>query len=73
MTVAARCLKNLAHGVKYIALRCAFTNVDLDAAKSWGCAWCAFRPTTEAVAVHAIGMMMSLNRRIHRAYQRTRR
>jgi D-lactate dehydrogenase len=26
----------------------------------------------EAVAEHAIGMMMSLNRRIHRAYQRTR-
>ena len=45
-----------AHGVKYIALRCAgFNNVDL-----------------EAVAEHAIGMMMSLNRRIHRAYQRTR-
>lgn len=26
----------------------------------------------EAVAEHAIGMMMTLNRRIHRAYQRTR-
>lgn len=26
----------------------------------------------EAVAEHAIGMMMALNRRIHRAYQRTR-
>lgn len=26
----------------------------------------------EAVAEHAVGMMMCLNRRIHRAYQRTR-
>lgn len=31
-----------------------------------------FRPIPEAVAEHAVGMMLSLNRRIHRAYQRTR-
>ncbi len=36
------------------------------------CASCAFQLSPEAVAEHAIGMMMSLNRRIHRAYQRTR-
>lgn len=62
------------HGVKYIALRCAgFNNVDLDAAKELGLKVVrvpAYDP--EAVAEHAIGMMMTLNRRIHRAYQRTR-
>ncbi|MEA1064963.1 2-hydroxyacid dehydrogenase [Erwinia sp. HR93] len=61
-------------GVKYIALRCAgFNNVDLDAAKALGLRVVrvpAYSP--EAVAEHAIGMMMCLNRRIHRAWQRTR-
>ncbi|MDN8540136.1 2-hydroxyacid dehydrogenase [Erwinia sp. ACCC 02193] len=61
-------------GVKYIALRCAgFNNVDLDAAKALGLKVVrvpAYSP--EAVAEHAVGMMMTLNRRIHRAYQRTR-
>ncbi|HKM97059.1 MAG TPA: 2-hydroxyacid dehydrogenase [Buttiauxella sp.] len=65
-------LKN--QGVKFIALRCAgFNNVDLDAAKELGLPVVrvpAYSP--EAVAEHAIGLMMSLNRRIHRAYQRTR-
>ncbi len=62
------------HGVKFIALRCAgFNNVDIDAAKELGLPVVrvpAYSP--EAVAEHAIGMMMCLNRRIHRAYQRTR-
>ncbi|EOV9654908.1 2-hydroxyacid dehydrogenase [Cronobacter turicensis] len=62
------------HGVKFIALRCAgFNNVDLDAAKELGMKVVrvpAYSP--EAVAEHAVGMMMCLNRRIHRAYQRTR-
>ncbi|NLS55827.1 2-hydroxyacid dehydrogenase [Hafnia alvei] len=61
-------------GVKIIALRCAgFNNVDLDAAKELGLEVVrvpAYSP--EAVAEHAVGLMMSLNRRIHRAYQRTR-
>ncbi|MBK5142228.1 2-hydroxyacid dehydrogenase [Budviciaceae bacterium BWR-B9] len=61
-------------GVKIVALRCAgFNNVDLDAAKELGLQVVrvpAYSP--EAVAEHAIGLMMSLNRRIHRAYQRTR-
>lgn len=65
-------LKN--HGVKFIALRCAgFNNVDLEAAKELGLKVVrvpAYSP--EAVAEHAVGMMMTLNRRIHRAYQRTR-
>lgn len=62
------------HGVKILALRCAgFNNVDLDAAKELGLKVVrvpAYSP--EAVAEHAVGLMMSLNRRIHRAYQRTR-
>ncbi|KQN55739.1 2-hydroxyacid dehydrogenase [Erwinia sp. Leaf53] len=61
-------------GVKFIALRCAgFNNVDLDAARELGLQVVrvpAYSP--EAVAEHAVGLMMTLNRRIHRAYQRTR-
>ena len=63
-----------AHGVKYIALRCAgFNNVDLEAAASLNMEVVrvpAYSP--EAVAEHAVGLMLTLNRRIHRAYQRTR-
>lgn len=61
-------------GVKTLALRCAgFNNVDLDAAKELGIEVVrvpAYSP--EAVAEHAVGLMLCLNRRIHRAYQRTR-
>ncbi|MTD26010.1 2-hydroxyacid dehydrogenase [Erwinia sorbitola] len=61
-------------GIKFIALRCAgFNNVDLDAARELGLQVVrvpAYSP--EAVAEHTVGMMMTLNRRIHRAYQRTR-
>ncbi len=61
-------------GVEILALRCAgFNNVDLDAAQELGIKVVrvpAYSP--EAVAEHAVGMMMCLNRRIHRAYQRTR-
>lgn len=61
-------------GIKILALRCAgFNNVDLDAAKELGIQVVrvpAYSP--EAVAEHTVGMMLSLNRRIHRAYQRTR-
>lgn len=61
-------------GVEILALRCAgFNNVDLVAAKELGIQVVrvpAYSP--EAVAEHTVGMMMSLNRRIHRAYQRTR-
>ncbi|MGM3175077.1 2-hydroxyacid dehydrogenase [Dickeya lacustris] len=68
-------LTELAHnGIKILALRCAgFNNVDLEAAQELGIQVVrvpAYSP--EAVAEHAVGMMMSLNRRIHRAYQRTR-
>lgn len=61
-------------GVEILALRCAgFNNVDLDAAQELGIKVVrvpAYSP--EAVAEHAVGMMMCLNRRIHRAYLRTR-
>ncbi|WP_033576904.1 2-hydroxyacid dehydrogenase [Dickeya chrysanthemi] len=61
-------------GIKILALRCAgFNNVSLDTARELGIQVVrvpAYSP--EAVAEHAVGMMMSLNRRIHRAYQRTR-
>lgn len=61
-------------GVRFIALRCAgFNNVDLDAAKELGLKVVrvpAYSP--EAVAEHAVGLMMCLNRRIHRAWLRTR-
>lgn len=61
-------------GVRYIALRCAgFDNVDLNAAAREGISVVrvpAYSP--EAVAEHTIGMMLTLNRHIHRAYQRTR-
>lgn len=61
-------------GVKYIALRCAgFNNVDLPAAKALNLQVVrvpAYSP--EAVAEHTIGLMLTLNRHIHRAWQRTR-
>ncbi|MEJ2140918.1 MAG: 2-hydroxyacid dehydrogenase [Gammaproteobacteria bacterium] len=61
-------------GVKLIALRCAgFNNVDLDAAKEYGIVVVrvpAYSP--EAVAEHAVGLMLSLSRKIHRAYNRVR-
>lgn len=60
--------------IRILALRCAgFNNVDLAAAEELGIQVVrvpAYSP--EAVAEHAVGMMLSLNRRIHRAYQRTR-
>ncbi|MDG6827041.1 2-hydroxyacid dehydrogenase [Glaesserella parasuis] len=61
-------------GVKMIALRCAgFNNVDLQAAKELGIqVVCVPAYSPEAVAEHTVGLMMTLNRRIHRAYQRTR-
>ncbi|MDD9194851.1 2-hydroxyacid dehydrogenase [Aliivibrio sp. S3MY1] len=61
-------------GTKLIAMRCAgFDRVDLKAAKELGLQVVrvpAYSP--EAIAEHAVGMMMCLNRRFHKAYQRTR-
>ncbi|MFC5284649.1 2-hydroxyacid dehydrogenase [Pedobacter alpinus] len=61
-------------GVKIIALRCAgFNNIDLDAAKEFNISVCrvpSYSP--EAVAEHAAAMLMTINRKTHKAYNRVR-
>lgn len=61
-------------GMKIVALRCAgFNNVDLDAARDFGISVCrvpAYSP--EAVAEHAMAMLLTLNRKTHKAYNRVR-
>lgn len=61
-------------GVKVVALRCAgFNNVDLAAAKNLGIMIVrvpAYSP--HAVAEHTVGLLLTLNRKIHRAYIRVR-
>ena len=63
-----------AKGVKMIALRCAgFNNVDIEAARENGIRVCrvpAYSP--EAVAEHAVAMLLTLNRKTHKAYNRVR-
>ncbi|MBD3612637.1 MAG: 2-hydroxyacid dehydrogenase [Hydrogenovibrio crunogenus] len=62
------------YGVKLIALRCAgFNNVDIEAARQHGLTILrvpAYSPM--AVAEHALALMMSLNRKTYRAYNRIR-
>jgi len=61
-------------GVRLIALRCAgYNNVDLSAAMKNGVAVVrvpAYSPY--AVAEHTIALMLALNRKLHRAYNRVR-
>lgn len=61
-------------GVRCIALRCAgFNNVDLVAAKALGLPVVrvpAYSP--EAVAEHTLALILTLNRKTHRAYNRVR-
>ena len=61
-------------GVKIIALRCAgFNNVDLFAAAEFNIRVVrvpAYSP--HAVAEHAVAMIMALNRKTHKAYNRIR-
>jgi D-lactate dehydrogenase len=61
-------------GIKLIALRCAgFNNVDLAAAKQFNMHVCrvpAYSP--QAVAEHAVAMILTLNRKTHKAYNRVR-
>jgi len=69
------CLEALALlGVKLIALRCAgYNNVDLPAARALGLAVVrvpAYSP--HAVAEHTVGLLLTLDRKIHRAYNRVR-
>ncbi|MEG3115097.1 2-hydroxyacid dehydrogenase [Salinicola sp. 4072] len=61
-------------GIRAIVLRCAgFSNVDLEAAHRLGLFVArvpAYSP--EAVAEHALAMIMTLNRKTHRAFNRVR-
>lgn len=61
-------------GIKLIALRCAgFNNVDIEAAKELGIEVIrvpSYSPN--AVAEHAVALILALNRKIHKAYNRTR-
>ena len=63
-----------AAGVRCVALRCAgYNNVDLDAARRLGLVVVhvpAYSPN--AVAEHTLALILALNRRIHRAYNRVR-
>ncbi|MEL1239707.1 2-hydroxyacid dehydrogenase [Flavobacterium flavipallidum] len=73
--VNAEVIKQLAEqNVKIIALRCAgFNNVDLEEAKKHHIKVCrvpAYSP--EAVAEHAMAMILTLNRKTHKAYNRVR-
>ncbi|SKB54204.1 2-hydroxyacid dehydrogenase [Macellibacteroides fermentans] len=61
------------NGVKLLALRCAgYNNVDLAAAKGKMKIVRVPAYSPYAVAEHAVALMLSLNRKIHRAYWRTR-
>ena len=69
------CLEALQRaGVRLVALRCTgFNNVDLAAAKALGFAVTrvpAYSP--HAVAEHTVGLLLTLNRKIHRAFNRVR-
>jgi len=62
------------NGIKLIALRCAgFNNLDVEAAKTEGIKVVrvpAYSP--EAVAEHALALILTLNRKTHKAYNRVR-
>jgi D-lactate dehydrogenase len=69
------CLATLATaGVRHVAMRCAgFNNVDLAAAREFGITVTrvpAYSP--HAVAEHTVALVLALNRRIHRAFNRVR-
>jgi D-lactate dehydrogenase len=61
-------------GVRLVALRCAgYNNVDLVAAKQLGLPLCRVPEYSPyAVAEHAVGLILALNRNIHRAHNRIR-
>lgn len=74
-TADAETIQRLAdEGVRLIVLRCAgFNNVDLNAAARCGIPVVrvpAYSP--HAVAEHAVTLLLALNRKVHRAYWRTR-
>jgi D-lactate dehydrogenase len=70
-----RCLEALAkRGVKMVVLRCTgFNNVDVAAAKELKIMVTrATEYSPYAVAEHAVALLLTLNRKIHRAYNRVR-
>ncbi len=61
------------YGVKLIALRCSgFNNVDIKAAQDKITIVRVPAYSPQAIAEHTVALMMTLNRKIHRAYFRTR-
>lgn len=73
--IDAKVLQQLADlGIKLIALRCAgFNQVDLVAAKKLGIVVARVAEySPHAVAEHALGLILMLNRNLHRAYHRVR-
>ncbi len=74
-TLNAETLKALSsQDIRYIAMRCAgYNNVDLQAAQ--GCNILIARVPAyshHAVAEHTIALLLALNRKVHRAYNRVR-
>lgn len=73
--ISAEVLEILAgFGVKLLAMRCSGTNnVDIAAAKRLGISVARVPEYSPySVAEHAVGLILSLNRRIHHAYNRVR-
>lgn len=65
--------KLYSYGVKLVALRCAgFNNVDIRAAQDKIKVVRVPAYSPNAIAEHTVALMLSLNRKIHRAYFRTR-
>jgi D-lactate dehydrogenase len=68
------CAQLAAARVRIIALRCAgFNNVNLEAARKYQLRVCrvpSYSP--ESVAEHAVAMILTLNRKTHKAYNRVR-
>ena len=68
------CAQLSAAGVRIIALRCAgFNNVNIEAARKYQLRVCrvpSYSP--ESVAEHAVAMILTLNRKTHKAYNRVR-
>lgn len=60
--------------IKIIALRCAgFNNVDIKKAKSLGIKICRVPEySPEAVAEHTVGLILTLSRKFHKAYNRVK-
>jgi len=74
-TLDAACIETLATiGVKLICLRCAgFNQVDLQATEAHGIPVVRVPEySPHAVAEHTVGLVLMLNRRLHKAYNRVR-